>query len=98
MKARLRLALAASAAIVLSGALAATANAGFNTCGDPSNDGVANAIDALYILQYDAGLLDLPGPALSMADVDSNAQVTARDALLILQYDAGLVPALECVP
>jgi hypothetical protein len=69
--------------------------AGFFVCGDPTNDGVVNSLDALLVLQVNAGLLMLPLPAIGVADVDNNGSVTARDASLILQYSAGLIESLN---
>lgn len=57
--------------------------------GDPNCDGQVNAIDALLVLQHDAGMAELPDDyAWNMADVNNDCYVTAVDALLILQYDS----------
>jgi hypothetical protein len=78
-------------------ALVTTAHAGFNTCGDMNNDGYVNAVDALVILQADAGLTAIPAPAFEIADTNDDGAVNSRDALFVLQYDAGLVEQLGCV-
>lgn len=95
-QARTAIAVAAGVALTLAAAVPG-AHAGFHVCGDPTNDGVVSAVDALYVLQVDAGLVDLPAPAFSSTDVNNDGAVNARDALFILQYDAGLVPDLDCV-
>ena len=61
--------------------------------GDLNMDGVANSVDALLVLFYDAGLSEPPADAalwMAAADVDCDLAVTALDASLILQADAGL--------
>jgi hypothetical protein len=85
-------------AIALSVALVAAsgAQAGFQTCGDPNNDGVADSLDALYILQVSAGLIELPPPAFASTDVNNDGYVDAIDATLVLQYTAGLISELNC--
>lgn len=58
--------------------------AGDANCGD----GV-NSIDAVLILQFDAGLLHSVA-CRDLADVNHDGRVDSRDAALILQYSAGL--------
>ena len=65
--------------------------------GDGNCDGYVNAIDALLILQYSAGLQSVPelAPPLicpKQADVNGDGRITAVDAALVLQYTAGLIP------
>lgn len=65
--------------------------------GDGNCDGYVNAIDALLILQYSAGLQgipELPPPLIcpEQADVNSDGRINAVDAALVLQYAAGLIP------
>ncbi len=58
-----------------------------HTAGDANGDGVVNIMDALLVLQYDAGWnvsIDKTN-----ADVDANSGVDFNDAILILQYGAG---------
>lgn len=96
MKSLLVRALVVAVLIVpIAGAATREAQAGFNLCGDPTNDGVVNSLDALLILQVNAGLTMLPLPATGAADVDNNGSVGARDASLILQYSAGLIDSLD---
>ena len=57
--------------------------------GDANCDGMVNAIDAAFILQFGAGLIgDLP--CADLADANQDGDVTAVDAALILQFSAGL--------
>ena len=59
--------------------------------GDVNCDDVTNSIDALYILQFEAGLIpSVPCP--DNADVSLDGELTSDDALLILQFHAGLFP------
>jgi len=58
--------------------------------GDVNCDGLVNAIDALFVLQFIAGLLPA-FPCPDAADVDGSGAVTAIDAALILQHAAGLI-------
>lgn len=61
--------------------------------GDVNDDGLVNAIDALLILQYNAGLITtLPNAA--SADVNLNGVINAVDAALILQFSAHLLGGL----
>ena len=91
----LRALVIAALLIPIAGAATREAQAGYNLCGDPTNDGVVNSLDALLILQVNAGLTMLPLPATDAADVDNNGTVGARDASLILQYSAGLLDSLD---
>ncbi len=63
------------------------------TPGDADGDGQLTSLDALAILQYDAGLLtSLPNP--EMADVNEDGNITSIDAALILQAIVGLAPLI----
>jgi hypothetical protein len=60
--------------------------------GDAGCDGVADANDALLVLQVVAG-----NPAswcTPFADSNADGVLEANDAALILQYTAGLIPQL----
>jgi hypothetical protein len=61
------------------------------TPGDASGDGVVDSTDALYILYFDAGLVDETALNLSMCDVSGDGVVDSTDALYILYLDAGLI-------
>ena len=61
--------------------------------GDANCDGTVNTIDAIYMLQAGAGLLESV-PCPTAADVDLNGVVDAIDAMLTLQYRAGLLASL----
>jgi Tol biopolymer transport system component len=60
---------------------------------DVNNDGQTNSVDALFVLQFVAGLLDSL-PDMGAADADGNGDITSVDAALILQHTAGLLPCL----
>lgn len=66
--------------------------------GDANCDGTIDSLDALAVLQFNAGLLDtlkhLPG-----GDPNEDGEVNSTDALLILQFVAGFLPdrsAITC--
>lgn len=60
------------------------------TLGDVNQDGNINSIDALLVLQANAGIVDLDDTRIKAADVDTNGSVNSIDALLILQKNAGI--------
>ncbi|MBR6594117.1 MAG: leucine-rich repeat protein [Clostridia bacterium] len=62
--------------------------------GDVTGDGKANALDAAFVLRYDAGLIGSDKLDLSVADVTGDGKVNALDAAFILRFDAGLIPEL----
>ena len=68
-------------------------------CGDVNRDGAVTVLDALWVLWFDAGLIDfiLPikdndrdGVEDMIADVSGDGVVNSIDAALILQIEAGL--------
>ncbi len=61
--------------------------------GDVNGDEITDAIDALFILQLEADLIDtLPYP--EKADTNEDGTINSVDANLILQFAAGLIPNL----
>lgn len=62
---------------------------------DVTGDGKAGALDASYILQYDAGLMAFTDEQIANADANKDGRVSALDASLFLQYDAMLLYAAE---
>lgn len=63
--------------------------------GDANCDGVTNSIDALHILQVDAGLVET-ARCPDFADVNRDGAVNSLDAAIVLQLEAGLCcPILE---
>jgi len=65
-----------------------------STKGDLNGDGVADNLDAVFVLRYDAGLDDLDSDQLINGDVNNDGVVDNTDAARILQFDAGLIPDL----
>ena len=62
--------------------------------GDVSGDGEVDNLDALMVLNYDAGRLELDSQALDAGDIDGDGNVDNYDSLMILKYDAGVIPEL----
>ncbi len=60
---------------------------------DVNCDGAVNTIDALFLLQFDAGLMESL-PCEQNADVNADGRINSLDAVLILQFDAGLLQTL----
>lgn len=63
-------------------------------CGDPNNDTIVTASDALFALQAAVGSQVC---ALSVCDVDAGGSVTASDALRLLQKSVGQPVTLTCI-
>lgn len=63
--------------------------------GDANNDGEINNLDAVYILRYDADLIDETELRSVAADVNKDGVIDNLDAALVLKYAAGLVDTLE---
>ena len=69
--------------------------------GDVNADGVVNSIDALLLLQFHAGIIELlpdqlpvPEDWYKPGDVNNNGWLDSQDALLILQFHARLIDEL----
>ena len=62
------------------------------TMGDVNADGETDNLDALMILKYDAGIIDLNDTQAAAADVNGDESPDNLDALMILKYDAGIIP------
>ncbi len=71
------------------GSRPAAAEPAAGTSGDVNCDGAVNAVDALQVLRYIAGL-SAAACLGSAGDVDCSGSIDAVDALLILRYVAGL--------
>jgi len=59
--------------------------------GDANKNGRVTAVDALLVLQDDAGIIP---PVNPRADANHNGRIDVVDAALILQLDAGIISAL----
>ena len=59
--------------------------------GDVNMDDWTDNNDALDILKYDAGIIDLTDDQLALGDTDYDGVTDSADALLILKYDAGII-------
>ncbi len=77
----------------------ATATPGQGIVGDADCDGDVDAVDALFVLRYVAGLTPFAA-CINDANVKCDDGITAVDALFILRYVAGLPNSLpqECPP
>jgi hypothetical protein len=83
------------------------AHCGYATCikpptgtlGDVNCDGTVNAVDALFVLRWDAQLPPF-AECIEVADVNCSTATDAIDALLILRHVAGLPVLLPkgCLP
>lgn len=59
--------------------------------GDLNVDGRTNSLDALAVLEFDAGMMQAPTKTwFGGADVNCDSSVNSIDASVILQVDAGL--------
>ena len=59
--------------------------------GDVDSSGDVTAADALYVLRYSLGLMELMPWELEEAEVTGDGEVTAADALLILRVALGII-------
>ena len=59
--------------------------------GDVNGDSTVNASDALAVLNYCVGNLELPSEAFFRADVNADKSVNSIDALEILRYTVGII-------
>lgn len=59
--------------------------------GDVNGDSAVNSADALAVLKYCVGNLELSSEALLYADVNADNSVNSADALEILRYTVGIV-------
>jgi hypothetical protein len=65
--------------------------------GDVTGNGEVTALDAVKVLNYEVGTLQLPDSTVpnftqTVADVSGNRIVTCYDAALIFQYSLGMIP------
>ncbi len=63
--------------------------------GDVSGDGKVNSNDALLVLQYATGLIELTEEQFERANVNGDKQVNSGDALKILQFATGLIKSFK---
>jgi hypothetical protein len=60
-------------------------------CGDVNDDGVVDSGDAILILQYSVGLIELTDTQLRAGDCNNDGTVDSGDAILVLQFSVGLI-------
>jgi len=70
------------------------ASAGIQPVGDANCDGRVTSLDAVWVLQYDAGLID-EMPCQRQADASFDGTVNSLDAAIILQREARLLSQCE---
>ena len=63
--------------------------------GDTNVDGYVDNLDALMILKYDAGIIELEYEQEIVSDVNCDGYIDNLDALMILKYDAGIIDSLK---
>ena len=59
--------------------------------GDVNGDGKVNTTDAVFILKYAAGMMQLDETQILAADCNHDGKVNTSDAVLILKYAAGMI-------
>ena len=85
------------AAVTLGGSARAPTTAEAVLLGDANCDGSVNALDATFLLQFAAGLIDSL-PCQDKSDVNGDGVSDSLDAALVLQFDAGLIQDLGTLP
>ena len=58
--------------------------------GDANEDGAVDNLDAVFVLQYDAALIDEDGLNIDLADINGDGIVNNLDATAILKKTAGI--------
>ncbi len=59
--------------------------------GDVNGDGNVNANDALMLMRYALGLVELTPAQLAVADINGDDRVDANDALMLMRKSLGLI-------
>ncbi len=59
--------------------------------GDVNSDGIANNLDSVLVLKYDAALIELTAEQHTAANVNGDMATNNLDAGMILRYDAGII-------
>ena len=62
-----------------------------NILGDVNGDNIIDYNDAVMLLQFDSGLINLISTERKLGDVNKDGLVNYNDAVQILKYDAGLI-------
>lgn len=62
--------------------------------GDINGDGYVDSADAMMVLQYAVGKLELSETQQKAADVNGDGYIDAADAIRILRYNVGLIDSL----
>ena len=61
------------------------------TVGDVNGDGKINTADAVFVLKYAAGMIQLDEKQLTAGDCNRDGNINTADAVLILKYAAGMI-------
>ena len=67
----------------------------YNELGDVDGDGYVDNTDAITILKYDAGIIDLSASQVVAADVNKDDYADNTDAIMVLKYDAGIIDSFD---
>ena len=59
------------------------------TIGDVNGDGNVNTFDALLVMRYALGLVELKGSKLKAADFNGDSTVSSYDALVLMRHVLG---------
>ncbi len=62
--------------------------------GDVNGDSSVNSIDALFVLKYSVGKMQLTDEQKDCADVNGDGKINSVDALLILKFSVGKIEKL----
>lgn len=65
------------------------------TLGDVNSDGNIDLDDAISILRYSVGVLELDSNQIKLGDVNHDNKVDLSDAIMILQYYVGLIKQIQ---
>ncbi len=82
-------------AVMLDSAFELSVSFGFAVCGDVNLDGIVNSTDALCVLKYIVGNMELDEIQIRYSDVNDDGRINSADALSILNKSVGLITFFE---